>query len=192
MIHILTAYDYERDASGQFFMGCFMPDYTNERQRKDAIHMRDVEDRWGALAEFAELCGPVDAFREGWLFHLFTDACWEEGPLREYIEKIAPAGWFVPYREQTKLASYWLFHNLNWAQSVWDRIMEAPLNVTGIVHGPTIGEMDWYRAGVRDKHVENVAQTSESFPPDMLFAFAKQTAARYREWRSTNAHSIIE
>jgi len=188
MIHLLTAYIYAPASSGLFFMGCFMPDFTNDRDKKDSIHLRNVENKWESLAQVAVACDPNDSFREGWLFHLFTDSCWDESILQEYIANSELNNWFMPYREQTKLATYWLFHNLEWSQNIWERINNASLENVNIENGPTIVEMDWYRKGVFEKHKDNNTEASTAFPPSLLYTFAKETSERYIKWRSTNSY----
>ncbi|MHC1695167.1 MAG: hypothetical protein AB9835_07825 [Eubacteriales bacterium] len=183
MIHLLAAHIYAPDASGLFYAGSIMPDYTNDRDKKDTIHFRDVPDKWGALSGMAAGCDPADDFLEGWLFHLFTDRRWDEGILPNYIAKSVPDAWFLPYREQTKLASFWLFHNSHWAGQVWDKILEAPLKSAAFTNAPSRKEMDWYSKRVFERHRDNTSGSSSDFPPDMVESFAKDTAVLYKSWR---------
>lgn len=124
-----------------------------------------------------------DAFAEGWLFHFFSDVCWEEDILQAFIAGKNPGEWFPPYREQIGLASNWLYHNVDWAHEVWEKIINAPLAVANIDHSPAIEKMDLFRSGVLKKHQENNTAMSEAFPLELLTQYAKETAARYRNWR---------
>lgn len=182
MIHLLAAHIYASDASGLFYAGCIMPDYTNERDKKDTIHFRNAPDKWSALSGMAA-CDPEDEFLEGWLFHLFTDCRWDEGVLPDYIAKHDPDAWFIPYREQTKLASFWLFHNSVWTGEVWDKILSAPLKSGTFAGAPSLEEMDWYRKRLYERHRDNTSEQSLDFSPGMVENFAKDAARLYKSWR---------
>jgi len=82
-----------------------------------------------------------------------------------------------------KACTYWIFHNLDWVQSVWLKIKTASLEAINIEGGPTVEEMEWFRTGVFEKHRTHHSTASTYFTPRLLFAFAKETASRYREWR---------
>lgn len=181
MIHLMTAHYYRPDAPGSFLLGCFAPDFTNDRLRKDTIHLRLEEDRWSALMDMSEKIDPADDFMEGWLFHLFTDACWDEGPQKTYRE--ANSDWFIPYRNEIGLATYHIFHREPWVREVWRKVMSAPLQAASVPLGATAEEVGWYRDRVDKKHSESADTPSTAFPPDMICVFAEKTAREYGLWR---------
>ncbi len=182
MIHLAVARIVCPDASGAFVIGNFAPDFTNDRFRKDMIHLRGKTDRWSALAALAKTVSPDDPLMEGWLLHLFTDACWDEGPQAVYARGFGE-GWFRPYREEIGRATFWIFHHEPWAKEYWVRAQNAHLRDVDVEGGPSVADMLAYRDHVGAKHAPMPDAPSAAFPPDLIDAFARETAARYIAWR---------
>jgi hypothetical protein len=185
MIHLLTAYQLEPEATGLFWAGSFAPDYTNDREKKDTIHLRLIPNRFDALAKMYD--PGANDFERGWFLHLFTDACWDEAQLPAYIEWFTTANfggnWFSHYREEIGAVSYGLYHSRPWAKGVWELIRDADLTAVKTTLPVTPEENGWYRDRVARKHAESdPAQTPRFYTEEMVTVFAEETAKWYRKW----------
>jgi hypothetical protein len=162
------------------------PDYTDAREIKNFIHLRDRPDRLGALAALRDSLDLSMPFDEGWLLHLFADARWDAEVVPRYAARYTdPARhWFPAYRGEQGSASHHMYHNLPWSRDIWARIDAVSLANTRELRTalPVPLELDWYIARVRRRHSENAGKRSEFFSPEMVGAFAEETAGLYREW----------
>jgi hypothetical protein len=131
MIHLLTAHEVNPNAHALFWVGNLAPDYINERELKDKIHFRNHPKRIEALAKLKTEIDIANPFEEGWLLHLFTDLYWDEIYIPIFKEKCkksnATSDWFTNYRKETTLASFYIYHNFDWSQHVWNKILNANL-----------------------------------------------------------------
>ena len=133
MIHLLVAHEIKPDASDLFMVGNFAPDYTNDRELKDKIHLRNSEDRWTSLRKLYSDIDKKSDFDCGWFLHLFVDTCWDEKQFIEYknwfefTNTDTDRQWFLSYREEIGFATYYLYHRLSWAGKVWQSIKSAKL-----------------------------------------------------------------
>lgn len=187
MIHLLVAYKLNPAAPGPFWLGSFAPDAADTRpgftrEEKDAMHLR-VEGRWELLRALALSIGPDDFFTEGCLLHLFTDACWDIGPLQSFALSNTSPDWFSQYRREISLAGCWIYHHSPWMKPVWEAVMASPALPFAPPTGPTAQEVDAYRNRVFIWHQANSIGPSEVYTPEYVEAFAEETAERYRQWR---------
>jgi hypothetical protein len=188
MTHLAVARLARPGADGLFFAGSMAPDYTDAREIKNFIHLRDRPDRQGALAALRDSLDLSKPFDEGWLLHLFADARWDAEAVPAY-EASYPGlarDWFSAYREEQGSASHWMYHNLPWSREVWARIDAVSLADTRELRTalPVPLELDWYIARVRRRHSGSAGERSEFFSPEMIGKFAEETAKLYREWVS--------
>ncbi|MDR0446882.1 MAG: hypothetical protein LBH17_07665 [Oscillospiraceae bacterium] len=186
MMHLAVARLVRPDGDGLFFSGSMSPDYTDAREIKSYIHLRDRPDRGAALAELRDSLDLSKPFDEGWLLHLFADAIWdvETVPRYEASHTDTSRHWFWAYRSEQGSASHWMYHNMPWSRGVWDRIDSVSLADTRTLDTPLPVplELDWYIDRVRRKHSGSAGERSEFFSPEMVEAFAEATAAKYLEW----------
>ena len=183
----MVAREVEPGGNGLFWVGNFAPDCVTEREKKDPLHLRDRVDRWAALSELRATLDMQDPLARGWLLHLYTDTCWDAagiGAFRAaYLAKQPDADWFPPYRAEIARATFWLYHTLPWANSVMQKIAEADLLAQGTTLPVPISLVDWYRARVVERHTGSDASSKPLFyQREMLNAFARETAERYRKW----------
>ncbi len=187
MIHLLVAYEINPEAPDLFWVGNFAPDYTNERHLKDEIHLRNVPDRMEALRQLRKKIAQNNPFEAGWLLHLFVDACWDEIMIptfqAKYKNNSAVQDWFTKYREETILASFYLYHHLDWAASIWAQIIKADLSRISSKLPITQNEAEWYRERVYRRHLESkIDSVSLEYQEAQLLKFSRSTALKYLEW----------
>lgn len=187
MIHLLVAYEINPKASDLFWVGNFAPDYTNDRHLKDEIHLRNVSNRLEALIQFKKMIDNENPFESGWLLHLFVDACWDEIMIpafqQKYKDNCEYQHWFIKYREETGLASYYLYHHIDWAPHIWGQILKADLSSVTSALPITQYENEWYRDRVYRKHSEsNFNSVSLEYNEEQLLDFSRKTALKYMEW----------
>lgn len=187
MIHLLVAHEIKPTAPDLFWVGNFAPDYTNDKDKKDKIHLRGSPDRWASLEKLYSDINKSNYFELGWFIHLFVDACWEEKHITDYynwyISSNEKDNWFLSYREEIGFATYYLYHNLDWAKDIWNLIKCSQLNNINTSLPITITENEWYRDRVVRKHSESdTNQIPKFFTIDKIMDFSVSTANRYKEW----------
>lgn len=189
MIHLLVAYEINPKAPDLFWVGNFAPDYTNDRQLKDEIHFRNASNRMEALRQLRKKIDNDNPFESGWLLHLFVDACWDEIMIPAFQQKYKNSSafqhWFIKYREETGLASYYLYHHIDWLPQIWAQILNADLSIIKSQLPITQYEIEWYRDRVYKKHSEsNINSVSLEYNEEQLLEFSRKTAHKYMEWLS--------
>jgi hypothetical protein len=188
MIHLLAAHEVSPKAPDLFWVGNFAPDYTNDRPFKDGIHFRNASNRMEALKQLRKKIDNDNPFECGWLLHLFVDACWDEKMIPAFQQKCKENGtfehWFTKYREETGLASYYLFHHTDWASELWAQILKADLSIISKSELPiTQHEMELFRDRVYKRHSEsNINSVSLEYKEEQLLDFCRKTARKYMEW----------
>lgn len=187
MIHLLVAHEINPEALDLFWVGNFAPDYTNDRQIKDEIHLRNSSNRMQALSQLRNKIDGSNPFEAGWLLHLFVDACWDEVMLpafqQKYENKSTDQQWFFKYRDEIGLASYYLYHHMNWAPQIWAQIKNADLSSISSVLPITQQENEYYRDRVYSRHAQsNSDSLSSEYDEERLLTFTYETAYKFWEW----------
>jgi len=187
MIHLLVAHEIKPKSPDLFWVGNFAPDFTNDRQIKDEIHLRNAVNRFEALRQFRKTINDNDPFESGWLLHLFVDACWDEIKISAFQQKHKnnpdDEQWFLKYRQEIVLASYYLFHHMDWAPQIWNQILKADLSSIQSQLPITRNQIEWLREMVYKKHSEsNVNSLSIEYNKEQLLDFSRETALRYKDW----------
>ncbi|HBQ64142.1 MAG TPA: hypothetical protein DD727_04305 [Clostridiales bacterium] len=198
MIHILMAYKFDPQADASFYIGNFAPDAIEmrpgfTREIKDIIHYRNTADRWRALRDLAKKTDPDNACQEGFLMHLFYDACWDAGPHREYRKQHCPPSpqphnheWFRNYRREITLAGCWLYYTKPWMKDVWERIMHESRDMELPDPGPTEQEILDFRDSVYHWHNQNRVGPSAFYLPEFVEEYTDQIVLDYKKWRNGN------
>ena len=187
MIHLLIAREVEPKASDLFWVGNFAPDYTDEREFKDRIHLRDIADRDAALKDLKARIDISNDFERGWLLHLFADFCWDIKEFIDYKNWAESTGktdnWFSNYREEGSFVTFYLYHNLPWSSSLLNQIKAVDIGKIKTSLPVTLQELGLYRDVIYKKHTESDANIKPRFyTENLLTEFAKTTAYKYREW----------
>lgn len=187
MIHLLIAHEVDPKAPDLFWFGNFAPDYMDYRPFKDQIHFRNAPNRLEALTQFKKTIDMKNPFEAGWLLHLFADACWDEFEIptfQQKYEKILDSQqWFVKYREEINLASFYLYHHIDWAPHIWARILKADLSSVSSRLPITQDESALYRARVHKRHLKSdLNSVSLEYDEKQIFGFSRDTAHKYIEW----------
>ena len=179
MIHLLTAHALPGGTEPLFLLGSLAPDCIGEREQKDAVHLRREPDRARALEELAARLDRKNPFEAGWLVHLLADLRWDTGVIPGYRASLPPeADWFPLYRRECHRAGYALYHALPWAREAMEAVCSADLSALNTSLAPEPSALDAFRKTLLRKHEESPADSrSDSFPPEKLFAFARETAA---------------
>jgi hypothetical protein len=195
MIHLLVAYEINPKAPDLFWIGNFAPDYTNDRQFKDEIHLRNTVNRMEALKKLREKIDDNNPFESGWLLHLFVDACWDKMMIpafqQKYENNCVDQDWFIKYREEISLASYYLYHHTDWAPQIWIKILNADLSSIVSVLPITQHETEWYRKRLYSRHAEsNFNSVSAEYDKEQIMSFSRKTVLKYKEWMGINNEKL--
>ena len=187
MIHLLTAYEVNKNGSDLFWIGNFAPDYINDRKTKDTVHFRDSSNRLESLNKLKNEIDSNNQFESGWLLHLFVDSCWDEKMIPAFKEKYkfydTTQDWFIKYREETSLASYYLYHKYEWAAKMWEQILNADLSSLNSNLPVTQSDIKGYIERIYKRHSESdINSVSTEYSEEIVVEFAKNTANLYIEW----------
>ena len=182
MIHLLTAYKYNPEASTAFWIGNIIPDSVRDWKEKDKTHFRDRPDRFNALEEMAHSLNLEDELSEGILLHLFLDYLWDSSPMHNYIKNFTGDSWFIAYRQEIALAGAWLYHHVNWSKRVWDEMISFP--TSGYEKAPSISKENVPDFIARNSkwHYENNIGPSPAFPPDFVEEFTDKAVIEFKKW----------
>jgi len=182
MIHLLTAYKYDSNASVAFWIGNIAPDSVSGWKEKDKTHFRDRPDRLNALRELACKMNLHDDFSKGILLHLFLDYYWDSYPMHDFIENYKEGNWFPIYRHETALAGGWLFHHTEWSKKVWDGMIAYPMLSYKNAHGIEKENISEFINSHGKWHVENDIGPSSVFTPDFIEEFTNKVAINFKNW----------
>lgn len=182
MIHLLTAYKYNPNSSGLFWVGNIAPDCISGWREKDRLHLRDRTDRLNALRELALNVNLHDDMSRGIILHLYLDYKWDIFSLKRYIEEYGGEDWLLPYRNEISLASAWYYHHTEWSKGVWNDMTACPVflcdNNLGYNNEAIISYIDrnykW--------HDENNIGPSSVFTPDFIDGFTDKVVKEFRNW----------
>ena len=184
MIHMLTGRDYDPKGGDRFQLGLIAPDYAHERAFKDAIHLRDTEDRPGALLDLRKKLDLGDSYSLGWLLHLYTDLRWDDSYLKAYREAHESEGeWFPGYHKELHSAGYALYHRYDWAEAACAAALRVDLHTLPPALPGTPEQIELFRSILMEKTRESDPDIrSEAFPVEAVERFAADTAAAFRRW----------
>ena len=182
MVHLLTAYKFNPDASTTFLVGNIVPDIVNEWKEKDRLHLRDRLDRIGALEELACTMNLHDDFDLGILLHLFVDYKWDTNPREKFIKGYEGYTWFHPYRHEIALSGVWLYNHTEWSKRVWEEMMSCPLELFENSHGYEKEDIAEFISHNYKWHEENDIGPSSFFTPDLIEVFTSEVALEFGNW----------
>ncbi len=182
MLHLMTARQFNPQASPLFLVGSIAPDCVGERSQKDRTHLRDRADRPAALRQLALAADCRNDFQLGLLLHLFLDYQWDIGPQYQYMSAYCGENWFIDYRHEIALASAWAFHHIDWSAKAWQDMAAVPADQYdghADFPPPAIARLI-QRNGAW--HQENDIGPSPVFGHDFIECFAEQAANDFRIW----------
>ncbi|HZK34955.1 MAG TPA: hypothetical protein VFD33_06570, partial [Bacillota bacterium] len=182
MVHLLTAYKYNKKSSTAFFVGNIAPDSISTWKEKDKSHLRGRPDRLQALIKLAEGYQDQSDLDKGILLHLYLDYKWDIGPLKGFIEGYKGQGWLQAYRHEIGLASAWVYHHTSWSQRVWDQMESYPESLYKNTYGFDKGEIASLISSNRSWHRENNIGPSTLYPPDFTEEFTSRIAIEFKDW----------
>ncbi|MDD3244047.1 MAG: hypothetical protein PHD32_10035 [Eubacteriales bacterium] len=184
MTHLLTAHLAEPDAPVSFFTGSIAPDAAGPRDVKDHTHLRDLPmaGRLPALRALAGQWGDTP-FSRGCLLHLFTDYCWDRGPLAAFVRAWPDDQWFLPYRAALSASGIWLFHQTPWAAQLLEQIYQTPPVPQELVCGVTPDNLERFLGHTRQWFSQDPQpHPPEVFPEKQVRAFCRDTAVAWAQW----------
>jgi|LSQX01.3.fsa_nt_gb hypothetical protein len=182
MVHLITAYKYNKDVSMTFLVGNIVPDIVKEWKEKDRIHLRDREDRLFALEELAGTLNLQDDFKLGILLHLFLDYKWDTYPRVDFIMGYEDYTWFHPYRHEMALVGGWLYHHTDWSKGLWEEMKACPLDEFENSQGYNKEEIAKFISHNYEWHEENDIGPSSFFTPELIEEFTSEAADDFRSW----------
>ena len=187
-IHFMVGYELESDAEDAFWLGCFAPDYAENRALKDKIHFRDAENRLAALTMLRDAVDMSDPFERGWVLHLFADMRWDVSLLKQFREDYIGAaeddgGWFWAYREELGRTTCYIYNHMPWVQWVWMQLEAVDIARIGTTLPVVLEELEQKRDRLVDMYRGSDAMVRpEYYDAKMLAGFARDTAEAFRAW----------
>jgi len=182
MIHLLTAFKVNPNASLLFYIGNIAPDAVVNWQEKEVKHLRNLQDRTAAMRNLAIHTDKSKDFDEGMLLHLFLDWKWDISVKKEFIKKTGE-NWFATYRYELGLASNFAFHYTEWSEKIWQQMDLCDISHYGIVDGATSSELKDFISRGNKWHNENNIGPSTAFLPDFIELFTDNIIQEYLNWR---------
>lgn len=184
MMHLMCANLYDNNADIAFFIGNLAPDCIDERSFKDKNHLRiyQGEERIKKLLELAYTLNLKDPYQFGVLFHLYTDMCWDNGPMADHKRSYKGENWFTDYRQEIRYISKFMYKNQPWAKDMWLNMVAADKLAYSSV--------DYYPADMINRylnhnikvHNEPPAIESKAFPNTLVDQFCIDTVNSFKKW----------
>ena len=173
MIHILTAYKYNKNASALFFIGNVAPDAIDERELKDMAHFRNInnESRLQALIDLKNSIDKNNEYCIGALMHLYIDYLWDNYVFDNYKETSTDADWFKLYRNEILYDSVYLYHHLSFAKDLWFDMLSYPKEEYDYFTDYDCNTVNAYLKRLYSIHTQNDYPPSEVFPIDFIEEF---------------------
>lgn len=142
-----------------------------------------------ALRQLREKIDNNNPFEAGWLLHLFVDTCWDEIMIpafqNKYKNSSAFEDWFIKYRGETALASYYIYHHMDWAPQIWTQILNADLSTIKSELPITQYDVELYRDRVYRRHSESDKNSvSQEYTEEQVLDFSRETACKYIKWKN--------
>ncbi|MBE6573559.1 MAG: hypothetical protein E7652_04105 [Ruminococcaceae bacterium] len=188
MMHLQCARLYNENADIAFFIGNIAPDCIDEREFKDRNHLRIYkgEERLNKLHELARALDLSRPYQLGVLLHLYTDMCWDRGPMAEHKRSYTGDDWFHDYRQEIRYISKYMYKNEAWAPVLWDEIDNAPPELySDIDYYPTDKIKGYIEHNVRT-HPLPPAIPSKAFPNEVVYDFCKKSVESFGLWLINN------
>lgn len=192
MIHLLTAHKLCVDTEPLFCIGTIAPDAVTTREEKDITHFRTICDRERALLQLAQNTDKMRPFDEGVLLHLFLDWCWDNKAYSIFANTHQEENWFFSYRHEIALAGAYIYHNSDWCENVWQKMLSCPCEMYGIAPGVCGGEVAAFLKRNYKWHKENNIGPSEVYPPMFVEEFTSRAAEDYGNWRNGVNINILD
>jgi hypothetical protein len=185
MLHILTAYKVNPNASDLFWIGTIAPDAFISWKEKDKNHFRHLEDRESKLRTLSKSIDNENSFDEGVLLHLYLDWKWDLGPQRE-LRREHKGDWFNLYEKEMISSSIWLFHNKSWCKRIWLEMLDCEENKYGTIDGLVSNDIKEYIKRIFEYHVQHRSDVPSIFTPGLIETFTDFVAQEYLTWRKIN------
>ena len=185
MIHMLVAEAYDPKRTPALMAGSVAPDAVEDRSFKDRFHLRDVPDRFEALADWARSRDLSDPYSDGFILHMYTDILWDNGPQAELR---TPTGneWFRPYRRAIHRTSCRLYHVLPWAPPLWDEMLRwADAQGGAMRMGLPMNMASEFLHKTHGWHVDNDPEDFGYYTREKVEAFASIAAESYSAWKAS-------
>lgn len=188
MMHLQCARLYDENADISFFIGNLSPDCVDIRDFKDKNHLRIYKgkDREDKLLELAHTLDITKPYEFGVVLHLFTDMCWDDGPMAEHKRNYKGDNWFLDYRQEIRYISKYMYKTEEWAPKLWQEIDNAPVEVYSSIDYYPADKIKGYISHNVKIHPEPQAIPSEAFPNALVYAFCKETVERFKVWMAEN------
>lgn len=184
MTHLLCAKLYAPERSAAFFVGNIAPDCIDVREFKDHTHFRDIplEERLDALRALARSYDLRDEFQLGMIYHLFADYTWDTGPQRTHRELYRGDSWFLDYRREINEVGREIYARYQWSKPLWDEMAELdPALYSAAAEYPP-QEIKRHILHGREHAAIPCENPSAIFTPELVDAYAKQTAEQFSEF----------
>jgi hypothetical protein len=182
MVHLYIAHEFNPAATGEFWMGAIAPDYSDDRELKDQIHFRNRTNRMEMLRQMKNQLDEDDPFAAGWLLHLFVDARWDEEMITKYHKINTSKDWFLQYRKETALISFYLFHHMSWTDYLWKQIqtcISEKMRSSNVMND----EMISFCKHVYQRHNDSPRESeSQIYTFERIKEFTKVTITEYNQW----------
>lgn len=184
MVHLLTAYKFNKDSNTAFFIGNIAPDSISTWKEKDRSHLRDRSDRLEALIRLARAYEDQSDMDQGILLHLFLDYKWDIGPMKGFIEGYQGLGWLQAYRYEIGLASAWLYHHTSWGQRLWQQMEAYPKGLLSNNYSFIADDIQGLISRNHTWHRDNNIGPSPYYPPAFVEEFTSKAVADFKDFLS--------
>lgn len=184
MMHLMCARNYNENADIAFYIGNLAPDCIDERDFKDKNHLRIYkgDEREEKLLELACSLDLTDPFQFGVLLHLYTDMCWDRGPMAEHKRSYVGNDWFHDYRREIRYISKYMYKHLHWSIKLWEDMNEADEVVYSSIENYPSKNIKGYLEHNIMVHKLPPAIESKAFPNELVFLFCKETVDSFKIW----------
>ena len=186
-IHLLVAHTLKPNASEYYWIGNFAPDYSNSKEVRNNLHLRNTVDHWDALEKLYLQIDKNNDFDIGWFTHLFVDTCWDEIEQNEhknwFMSLNLDDNWYAHYREEIGIISYYLYNNLPWSKNIWKIIEKSQINKIITSLSFSVPELEEYRDQIVNKHSESSSeQIPTFFSLNDIINLTNNIAEKFNNW----------
>jgi len=190
MIHLQIAYKINPSACGHFFMGCFAPDYFEDKSDipnpKKQTHLRENRNdlEWEAnIAKFYQQIDKSNPFHMGYVTHLLCD--------RWFNPEYADDGKLFVNREsrnsEYRIVGRYIRLNAPWVSDVFGKMEQCSDDITYPIPGFSALETIKYKnalisASLRQSDEQAERITPTILTPEFLDKLSDEFAEKYRVW----------